>query len=71
MKLINSKVYNINDVIEQGECMMCGHLLLFKESVEDLNPPFAKCCEFIYTLKDLNKIDGESYCKVEVTPNIS
>ena len=69
MKLINSKTYNINEVLAAGECMLCGSPLGFCASKASLKNDealldyCATCCNFVYTLLQTNT---EKEVKVKV-----
>jgi len=61
MRLINSKIYTTKEVMKNGECMMCGATLDFKE-IEEVqymtsNNLKATCCNFDYILLNTDNPD--------------
>jgi len=66
MKLVNSRVYITDDVINEGTCMLCNSKLVFHMGSSSTDV-FALCCGFDYSL---SKTDNNHESKVTVTPRI-
>ena len=67
MRLINSKIYTTKEVLDNGECMLCGEPLEFKE-IEEVqymtnSETKATCCNFDYMLINT---DNKDESKVQV-----
>lgn len=68
MKLINSKIYFLSEMLEDGQCPMCGEPLKWDSApFEPKVAASAQCCNFLYILSPVDKIVDE---EPSVTANV-
>jgi len=51
MKLINSREYHVKEIIEEGQCTLCGNKLNFQGApFENKVVAVADCCGFVFLI---------------------
>lgn len=70
MKMINTKTYFLMEVLETGQCTLCGTDLEWQTApFEPKIQAVADCCNFVYLLKPIDKVvDEEPSVTAHVLP---